>query len=67
MVDTLTPQLKSLTDKFRLTVTDVFKSVGSSHLACAGRVLSGSVAVGDTLTVLPSFQAATVKSTSSRF
>lgn len=56
-----TPE-RSLNQPFRLVISDIFKSTGSSSGCClAGRIESGMIQTGDKLQIMPLNETANVK------
>ncbi|KAK3089321.1 hypothetical protein FSP39_002718 [Pinctada imbricata] len=59
-IDKFKPVTRQMDKPFRLSVSDVFKGMGSGF-SIVGRVASGSVQAGDRLQVMPSGDVASVK------
>lgn len=62
-LDTLNPPTREVTGPLRLPLTNVFRgqTAISSGVAAAGRVISGLIAVGDRIRVVPGDESATIR------
>ena len=55
------PTIKALNDSLRLTIGDIFRGGVQNPLSISGRVESGSIQVGDKVTIMPSGESAFIK------
>ena len=65
VIDDLPKVSRSFNKPFRLSVDDIYKSQNLKGITVTGKVVSGFVAVGDYLLLMPSVEKCTVKSISS--
>ncbi|OQR79809.1 HBS1 protein [Tropilaelaps mercedesae] len=61
VIDSMKPPARAVTRPLRICLTDVFKGVQSVGMCVAGKVISGFIAQGDKLVIMPAQESCVVK------